>query len=69
MNEWSRLLFGAVIFFGAGMTVLTGELSEWWTIVSLTIMFVTAGVFLVSSVVEYHRTRDGRVTAKQGLSL
>ena len=60
MTAWSRYLFGASIFFGAGVMMLGGRVSEWWTVFSIAIMFLAAGVFLIRSAVEFRRTR-GRV--------
>lgn len=56
MNDWSRYLFGAAIFFGAGVMMLGGELTAWWRIVSLVVMSVAAVVFLTRSIVEFRRT-------------
>ncbi|WP_144795818.1 hypothetical protein [Microbacterium paludicola] len=57
MNDWSRCLFGASIFFGAGVMMLGRDLSQWWTAVSVFVMFLAAVVFLTSSTIEYRRAR------------
>ena len=58
MNDWSRYLFGAAIFFGAGVMMLGDESTAWWRIVSLVVMSVAAVAFRTRSVVEYRRTRN-----------
>lgn len=65
MNDWSRYLFGASIFIGVGVMMLAGQLSEWWKIFSLLVMFVSAAVFLIRSIVEYRRTRSASEASEQ----
>ncbi|MCC2031032.1 hypothetical protein [Microbacterium allomyrinae] len=57
MTTSSGYLFGAAIYLGAGMMMLGAGLSEWWSVVSVVIMFVAAAVSSIRFVTEYRLTR------------
>lgn len=57
MSGWSGYLFGASIFLGAAIMMLSGQVAGWWSVVSIVIMLAGASTFLIRSAVEYRRSR------------